>query len=427
MRGPSFTGKPLLSSPDSPSPPPSTTFSRTVRQRGLWFPPFCIALILFAAVLGFPDRVQQLHCALGVRRGCSASVVAAARAGLYNRAAITRSCRPARAGGRVVFVTGSAGFIGFWAALRLRERGDGVVGIDNFNDYYPVSLKHARAAELAAAGVHTVHGDINNQAVLQQIFDVRLSPLRCRAATGPRPPGSGGLGAVFGRAREESCARVQICKPTHVLHLAAQAGVRYAKIKPLNYLDANVHGTTVLLEAVKAQPQPPLFVYASSSSVYGGNEHVPFTETDTVDKPLSLYAASKRACELLAGVYHGVSGVSVTGLRFFTVYGPWGRPDMAALAFAHQITRGHPVKIYQGPGQTELARDFTYIDDIIAVRPAPSHALALHVCTAPAAFAALRQTAALRGVRSNGKCLTSALSGCSVGASCERAGMCRVC
>lgn len=160
----------------------------------------------------------------------------------------------------------------------------------------------------------------------------------------------------------------QICKPTHVLHLAAQAGVRYAKIKPLNYLDANVHGTTVLLEAVKAQPHPPFFVYASSSSVYGGNERVPFSETDRVDQPLSLYAATKRSCELLAGVYHGVAGVSVTGLRFFTVYGPWGRPDMAALAFAHQIARGHPVKIYQGPGGTELARDFTYIEDIIAVR-----------------------------------------------------------
>jgi UDP-glucuronate 4-epimerase len=161
---------------------------------------------------------------------------------------------------------------------------------------------------------------------------------------------------------------VQICRPTHVLHLAAQAGVRYANVKPLNYLDSNVHGTTVLFEAVKAQQQRPLVIYASSSSVYGSNAHVPFSEEDRVDSPLSLYAATKRTCELLANVYHGISGISVTGLRFFTVYGPWGRPDMAALAFAHQISRGHPVKIYQGPGQTELARDFTYIDDIIQVR-----------------------------------------------------------
>lgn len=172
----SFSGKGALS-PDTPSPPPSTSFPRTTRSRGLWFPPFCVALVVLLFVLGFPDRVQQLHCTLGLRRDCSVSVVAVARAGLYNRAAITRSCRPTRAGGRVVFVTGSAGFIGFWAAMRLRERGDGVVGIDNFNAYYPVSLKHARAAELAAAGVHTVHGDINNQAVLKQIFDVRPPPV----------------------------------------------------------------------------------------------------------------------------------------------------------------------------------------------------------------------------------------------------------
>jgi UDP-glucuronate 4-epimerase len=227
-----------------------------------------------------------------------------------------------------VVVTGSAGFIGFWASLRLRERGDGVVGMDNFNDYYPVSIKHARAAELATAGVHTVRGDINNPFLLRQIFE--------------------------------------ICQPTHVLHLAAQAGVRYANVKPLKYIDANVHGTTVLLEAVRAQSRPPFFIYASSSSVYGGNTNIPFSETDRVDKPISLYAATKRTCELLASVYHGIAGISVSGLRFFTVYGPWGRPDMAALAFAHKISQGHPVKIFKGPGGVELARDFTYIDDIIS-------------------------------------------------------------
>ena len=176
---------------------------------------------------------------------------------------------------------------------------------------------------------------------------------------------------------------LQICKPTHVLHLAAQAGVRYANKQPLQYLDANIHGTTVLLEAVKARPvdERPLVVYASSSSVYGANTHVPFSETDRVEAPVSLYAATKRSCELIAGVYHELADISVTGLRLFTVYGPWGRPDMAALAFAHKISSGHPVKIFRGPDDSELARDFTYIDDIVRVRCCSVPCRRLALCT----------------------------------------------
>ena len=381
--------------PDSPSPPSTGAFARQQRSRGLWFFPFCITMLVLVAVIGFPERIEELHCRLGLRQGCSAQV-AISHAVMYNRAAIRNSCTPNKEGGKVVLVTGSAGFIGYWASLRLRERGDGVVGIDNFNEYYPVSLKHARAAELATAGVHTVHGDINSMSTLMQVFEVRrahvapvLSLCQMVKATATRQVSVSSrrierlrtpylLAAQLMRSCTpaiESCTQgrqcracLQICRPTHVLHLAAQAGVRYANVKPLNYLDANVHGTTVLLEAVKKQKHKPFFIYASSSSVYGGNSQVPFSEEDRVDNPLSLYAATKRACELLAGVYHGIADISVTGLRFFTVYGPLGRPDMAALAFAHQIASGHPVKIFQGPGQVELARDFTYIDDIIEVR-----------------------------------------------------------
>jgi UDP-glucuronate 4-epimerase len=184
---------------------------------------------------------------------------------------------------------------------------------------------------------------------------------------------------------------VQICRPTHVLHLAAQAGVRYAAVKPLAYIDSNVRGTSILLEAVRAQKPMPYVVYASSSSVYGRNTKVPFAEEDRVDMPASLYAATKRSGELLATVYSSIYGMSVTGLRFFTVYGPWGRPDMAALTFAHKILNGHPVKIFQGPGKTELARDFTYIDDVVQVQPSLSdcvyvcvqHAAAHAVCSHP--------------------------------------------
>lgn len=151
-----------------------------------------------------------------------------------------------------------------------------------------------------------------------------------------------------------------------MLHLAAQAGVRYAVKNPGAYVHSNVAGFVSLLEAMKAlAPIPPL-VYASSSSIYGLNEKAPFAETDQTDRPASLYAATKKSNELLAHTYAHIYGLSCTGLRFFTVYGPWGRPDMAAFSFSHAILAGSPVRIFQGPGGSELSRDFTYVDDIVA-------------------------------------------------------------
>jgi len=239
-----------------------------------------------------------------------------------------KSCQTRAATGRVVLVTGSAGFVGFHAAKALRARGDGVLGIDNFNAYYPRGLKRARAAELERDDVLTVHADLNDQASLKQVMDV--------------------------------------CSFTHILTLAAQAGVRYAKKDPHSYVASNVAGFVTLLELVKNYEPMPRVVYASSSSVYGLNTKVPFSEDDTVDQPASLYAATKKSDEMIAHTYNHVYGIAVTGLRFFTVYGPYGRPDMAAFAFANLITKGEPLQIFQGPGGSELERDFTYIDDIVA-------------------------------------------------------------
>eukprot|EP00887_Chlorella_sp_A99_P000770 scaffold5.g770.t1 len=229
---------------------------------------------------------------------------------------------------RLVLVTGAAGFIGMHTAIKLRARGDGVVGLDNFNDYYPVSLKRARQVHAAARGVYTVEGDINDKELLYQLFDA--------------------------------------CPFTHVVHLAAQAGVRYAAVNPGSYVRSNLAGEVALFEVAKARRAPPAVVYASSSSVYGLNTKQPFSEDDRVDAPASLYAATKRADELIAHVYSRLAHLSMTGLRFFTVYGPWGRPDMAAYKFAVTMMRGEPITIYQGPNATELSRDFTYIDDIVA-------------------------------------------------------------
>merc|ERR1712187_128050 len=157
-----------------------------------------------------------------------------------------------------------------------------------------------------------------------------------------------------------------LCNFTHVLNLAAQAGVRYATKDPDSYVASNVAGFTTLLEVVKSTTPMPRVVYASSSSVYGLNTKVPFSEEDVVDKPASLYAATKKSNEMIAHTYNHVYGIAVTGLRFFTVYGPHGRPDMAAFAFANKIMKGEKVRIFQGPGGTELERDFTYIDDIVS-------------------------------------------------------------
>mmetsp|Transcript_105879 Transcript_105879/g.297710 ORF Transcript_105879/g.297710 Transcript_105879/m.297710 type:complete len:421 (+) Transcript_105879:85-1347(+) len=255
------------------------------------------------------------------------------------------SCTPTKLGGKVVLVTGTGGFVGFHTARVLRQRGDGVLGLDNFNSYYPVSLKRARAAELEEDNVFTLDADLNDADALKEAFD--------------------------------------LCEFTHILNLAAQAGVRYATKDPDSYIASNVAGFTTLLEVVKTRRPIPCVVYASSSSVYGLNTKVPFSEADRVDRPASLYAATKKSNEMLAHTYSHIYGIAVTGLRFFTVYGPHGRPDMAAFAFANKIMKGEKLRIFQGPQHSELERDFTYIDDIVrgtvaavdhirpSVKPAP--------------------------------------------------------
>jgi len=229
--------------------------------------------------------------------------------------------------GRVVLVTGAAGFIGYHCALALKKRGDGVIGIDNYCAYYPVGLKRARAASLVENGIYCFQADINERNFLDHIL------------------------------KEYNV--------THILALAAQAGVRYAAKDPASYVASNVSGFVNLLEAVRHCNPMPRVVYASSSSVYGLNTKTPFSEEDPVDHPASLYAATKKANELMAHTYKHIYGISFIGLRFFTVYGPWGRPDMAAFSFTQKIMRDEAIKVFQGPGGSELERDFTYIDDIV--------------------------------------------------------------
>lgn len=237
------------------------------------------------------------------------------------------SARPISKSGFTVLVTGAAGFVGTHAALALKNRGDGVVGLDNFNNYYETGLKKARKTLLDRQGVYIIDGDINNTALLSKLFDT----------------------VHF----------------THVMHLAAQAGVRYAMQNPNSYINSNVNGFVSLLEACKnANPQPSV-VWASSSSVYGLNSKVPFSEKDRTDQPASLYAATKKAGEEIAHTYNHIYGLSITGLRFFTVYGPWGRPDMAYYFFTKDILRGKEIKIYEGADHATVARDFTYIDDVV--------------------------------------------------------------
>ncbi|CAK0818670.1 unnamed protein product [Prorocentrum cordatum] len=230
--------------------------------------------------------------------------------------------------GRVVLVTGAAGFIGYHCALALKKRGDGVIGIDNYVPYYPVSLKRSRAEDLRKEGVYVFEADINERNFLNHIL--------------------------------------KEYKVTHILALAAQAGVRYAAKDPASYVASNVAGFVNILEAARHASPMPRIVYASSSSVYGLNTKTPFSEDDMVDRPASLYAATKKANEMMAHTYNHIFGISMIGLRYFTVYGPWGRPDMAAFSFTQKIDQGEAVKIFQGPGGTELMRDFTYIDDIVA-------------------------------------------------------------
>lgn len=224
-----------------------------------------------------------------------------------------------------LLVTGAAGFIGYALADRLCQRGDDVVGIDNLNDYYDVGLKQARLARLK------VHDHF--QFVKLDLAD------------------TDGLQALF---RQHGFDRV--------LNMAAQAGVRYSLENPRSYIDSNLVGFGNLLECCRNHDIAHL-VYASSSSVYGANEKIPFSTSDNVDHPVSLYAATKKANELMAHSYSHLYQLPSTGLRFFTVYGPWGRPDMSAALFADAITRGDPIKVFN---RGRHSRDFTYIDDIVA-------------------------------------------------------------
>ena len=222
-----------------------------------------------------------------------------------------------------VLVTGAAGFIGFHLVQRLLGRGDEVVGLDNLNAYYPVVLKEARLAQIAGERFRFVRMDLADREALPALF-----------------------------AAERFDA---------VVNLAAQAGVRYSVENPWAYVDSNVVGFLNILECCRHYPVRHL-VYASSSSVYGGNEKTPFSEEDRVDNPVSLYAATKKSDELMAGCYSHLYDMKITGLRFFTVYGPWGRPDMSPMLFASAILAGKPIKVFN---HGDMLRDFTYIDDIV--------------------------------------------------------------
>jgi UDP-glucuronate 4-epimerase len=223
-----------------------------------------------------------------------------------------------------VLVTGAAGFIGMHCAARLLARGDTVLGIDNLSPYYSVELKHDRLRELQGKGDFSFEKlDIADAQALEQVFARAL--------------------------------------PDAVLHLAAQAGVRYSLENPASYVQSNLVGFANLLEACRHRP-PRHLVYASSSSVYGTNAKLPWSEGDNVDHPISLYAATKKANELMAHTYSHLYGLHATGLRYFTVYGPWGRPDMSPMLFARAIMEGKPIQVFN---HGDMQRDFTYVDDVV--------------------------------------------------------------
>lgn len=225
---------------------------------------------------------------------------------------------------KTYLVTGAAGFIGFFVAQRLCTQGHQVIGLDNLNDYYDVSLKEARLALLQR--------EANFRFVRMDLAD------------------RDGIARLFANEKFD-----------RVIHLAAQAGVRYSLDNPLTYVDSNLLGHMTILEGCRHH-QVEHLVYASSSSVYGMNKKMPFSTEDSVDHPVSLYAATKKANELMSHTYSHLYDIPTTGLRFFTVYGPWGRPDMALFKFTKAILEGRPIDIYNNG---DLSRDFTYIDDIV--------------------------------------------------------------
>lgn len=226
-----------------------------------------------------------------------------------------------------ILLTGAAGFIGMHVAEALLARGDHVIGVDNLSPYYDVRLKRARLGRLAS----------HRNFVFREVDISDREAMLPLAAEHP--------------------------EVTRIVHLAAQPGVRHSLVDPFAYVQANVMGHLVVLEMARRLPKIEHLVYASSSSVYGGNRKLPFAETDRVDHPVSLYAATKRADELISESYAHLFGLPQSGLRFFTVYGPWGRPDMAPWMFADAILRGRPITLYDGG---RLKRDFTYVADIAA-------------------------------------------------------------
>lgn len=236
-----------------------------------------------------------------------------------------------------VLVTGAAGFIGYHTVCRLAERGDEVVGFDNINDYYAVELKHARLAEsgIVPGAEHALVPSsrwANYRFVRADLTDKEF------------------LDTLFEEERFDA-----------VINLAAQAGVRYSIDHPEAYIQSNIIGFLHILEACRHHPVSHL-VYASSSSIYGLNDRIPYAETDMTDRPVSLYAATKKSNELMAHAYSKLYGIPATGLRFFTVYGPWGRPDMSPSLFLGAILEGRPIRVFN---HGEMFRDFTYIDDIV--------------------------------------------------------------
>jgi UDP-glucuronate 4-epimerase len=224
---------------------------------------------------------------------------------------------------KTVLITGAAGFIGFHLANHLQKRGDRVVGIDNFNDYYSVQLKRDRAQQLKKLSIDIVEGDVCNKKALENIVEKN--------------------------------------KITHIVHLAAQAGVRYSLTNPEVYIHSNIDGFLSILELIKRHPEIKL-VYASSSSVYGNNTKIPFSVMDTTDNQASLYGVTKKSNELMAATYKHLYKLEAIGLRYFTVYGPWGRPDMAYYSFTKAILEGKEIEVFNFG---KMERDFTYIDDII--------------------------------------------------------------